>query len=119
MIKKLLASVLLVGILLNLCSCTLLRKPIDNKSGFSAHLKQTEAYIRDADWDKAKASLAESKKVWKKIKPLLQVDIDHDYVNDIEKDFTRLEGYVDSKEKPDSLATILLIQDIWKNISSL
>lgn len=119
MIKKIGITLLLAGILLNVCSCTLLRKPIDNRTGFSNHLNQTENNIRNEDWEKAKTSLEDSKKAWKKIKPLLQVDIDHDYVNDIEKDFIRLDGYIDTKEKPDSLATILLIQNTWKNIGSL
>lgn len=119
MIKKFLAFVILIGILINTCSCTLLRKPIDNRSGFSSHLKQTEDYIRNEDWQKAKSSLEDSKKAWKKIKPILQIDIDHDYVNDIEEDFIKLDGYIDVKEKPDSLVTILLIQDIWENIGSI
>jgi len=119
LIKKFLVIVILVGILISACSCTLLRKPIDNRSGFSNHLKQTEGYIRNEDWQKAKSSLEDSKKAWKKIKPLLQIDIDHDYVNDIEEDFIKLDGYIEVKEKPDSLVTILLIQDIWDNIGSI
>ena len=119
LIKKFFIALLLTTILLNTCSCGLLRKPLDNRSGFSKHLKQTENYIRNEDWGNAKSSLEYSEKTWKQIKPILQVDIDHDYVNDIEKDFIKLEGYIDTKEKPDSLTSILLIQDTWKNIGSL
>lgn len=46
------------------------------------------------------------------------VDIDHDYVNSIEDDFIKLEGYIDTNEKVDLLASILLVQDTWKNIGS-
>lgn len=119
MIKKIVTTILLAVIAMNMCSCTLLRKPIDNRTGFSNHLKQMENYVRSEDWEKAKVSLEDSKKIWEKLKPLLQIDIDHDYVNKIEDDFIRLDGYIETKEKPDSLATILLIQDTWKNISSL
>lgn len=119
MIKKFFIALLLTTILLNTCSCGLLRKPLDNRSGFSKNLKQTENYIRNEDWGNAKSSLEYSEKTWKQIKPILQVDIDHDYINDIEDDFIKLEGYIDTKEKPDSLASILLIQDSWKNIGSL
>lgn len=82
-------------------------------------LKQTENNIRSEDSEKAKASLEESKKTWKKVKPLLQIDIDNDYVNSIEEDYVKLSGYIETKEKANSLATILLVEDTWKNIGSL
>ena len=119
MIKKILNIILIVGILLNVCSCGLLQKPINKRTGFSDHLKQTENSIRDEDWEKAKVNLDNSKKAWKKAKPLLQIDIDHDYVNSIEDDFVKLGGYIETKEKANSLATILLVEDTWKNIGSL
>lgn len=119
MIKKILNIILIVGILINICSCGLLQKPINKQTGFSNHLKQTENSIRDEDWEKAKVSLDEAKKAWRKSKPLLQIDIDHDYVNNIEEDFVKLGGYIEAKEKADSLATILLVENTWKNIGSL
>lgn len=117
--KKILYIILIAGILTNTCSCALLQKPLDKRTGFSNHLKQTEDYIRSEDWEKAKTSLENSEKTWRKLKPLLQVDIDHDYINNIEEDFVKLYGYIDTKEKADSLATILLVQDTWDNIGSL
>lgn len=119
MIKKVFAAIFTALIILNISSCALLKKPIDDKTGFSDHLKQTEAYIRNEEWGKAKTSLEDSIKIWKELKPLLQIDIDHDYVNNIEDDFIKLNGYIDTREKPDSLATILIIQDTWENIGSL
>lgn len=119
MIKKALYIILILAIMTNISSCALLKKPIENRTGFSNHLKQTENYIRSEDWEKAKASLGDSEKTWKKLKPLLQVDIDHDYVNNIEEDFVKLGGYIEAKEKGNSLATILLVQDTWDNIGSL
>ena len=71
------------------------------------------------EWKNAKTSLENNIKTWKELKPLFQIDIDHDYINDIEENFTKLKGYIDTKEKADSLATILLIRDTWKNIGSL
>lgn len=117
--KKILYILLTIGILTNICSCGLLQKPIDSRTGFSNHLEQTENSIRGEDWEKAKVSLEESKKAWKKVKPLFQIDIDHDYVNNIEEDFVKLDGYIDTKEKANSLATILLVKNTWENIGSL
>ncbi len=113
----LLTSVLIFSILL--CSCAALRRPIDSRSGFSNHLRTIETNIRSGDWGGALDSLEESKKTWKDIKPYLQLDIDHDYVNDIEASFTLLGGYIETQEKSHSLALILLIQDIWENIGSM
>lgn len=112
--------ILLIAIVLtNICSCALLQKQIDNRTGFSNYLKETENSIRSEDWEKAKSGLEESRKKWSEIKPLIQIDIDHDYVNSIEEDFIKLDGYIDSKEKADSLATILLVENTWGNIGSL
>lgn len=118
-IKKILYIVLITGILTNTCSCAFFKKPIDKRTGFSNYLKQTEKYIQKEEWEKAKLSLEDSKKSWKQLKPLLQVDIDHDYVNNIEEDFVKLDGYVEVQEKGNSLATILLVEDAWDNIGSL
>lgn len=117
--KKTLYIILMMLIITNTCSCALMRKPIENRTGFSNHLKQTENYIRSEDWEKAKTSLARSRETWKKLKPLMQIDIDHDYVNAIEADFVKLDAYIDTREKGNSLATILLVQDTWDNIGSL
>ena len=117
MIKR--CFMMCAGILTNTCSCALLQKPIDNRTGFSSHLKKQKNLFRSENWEKAKISLDDSRKTWEKIKPLLQIDIDHDYVNNIEESFVKLDGYIDAGEKGNSLATILVIQNEWDNIGSL
>ena len=119
MIKIFLVAILISGILINTCSCALLQKTMDRRTGFSDQLKLTENFIRNEEWNKAKSSLDDSKKTWKKLKPLLQIDIDHDYVNSIEEDFVKLDGFIDTKAKAYSLSTILLVEDTWNNIGSL
>lgn len=114
--KKAIIIGLLVLILIQLCSCTVFKNPIDKNSNFSSSLEETENYIRNEDWVHAKSSLIASDKNWKKIKPWLQIDIDHDYVNDIEDNMIRLRAYINTQEKPDSLAAILLIKETWENI---
>lgn len=100
-------------------SCALLKKPIDKRVGLTQELNNIETSVRDEKWKEAGNGLEVAKKAWHKIKPLLQVDIDHDYVNDIENNFTKLGGYIETESKPDSLATILLIKETWKDIGSL
>jgi len=119
MIKKCLYAIIIFIIAINTCSCALLQKTMDKRTGFSDQLKQTENYIRDEEWNKAKSTLENSIVTWKKLKPLLQIDIDHDYVNSIEEDFVKLDGFIDTKAKAYSLSTILLVEDTWKQIGSL
>ena len=114
-----LLTILIIVLVIQLCSCAPLRRPIDSRFGFSAGLKATETNIRNEDWDSALSSLDDSLASWKRIKPYLQLDIDHDYINDIEACFVLLKGYLESGEKSHSLALILLIQDIWQNIGSM
>ena len=89
------------------CSCALIRKPLDDRSDFSENLIVTENHIRKADWNNAITSLKRVEESWHSIKPILQIDIDHDYINDIENNITKLKGVLQSQEKPDSLSTIL------------
>lgn len=117
--KYLLFLIPLVTCSIMVSSCALLRQPLDKMSGFSNYLKETELHIRKNEWNQAAANLTKASKAWKQVKPYLQVDIDHDYVNDIETDFIRLRGNIETEAKPDSLALILLIQDNWKNIGSM
>ncbi len=115
--QPLLYALIVLSVLL--CCCAPLRRPIDIRSGFSAHLRATEEGIRSQDWDRAIESLEASVAAWKGIKPYLQLDIDHDYINDIEASFVLLGGYLESGEKAHSLELILLIQDTWENIGSM
>ena len=117
--KRMLCLILIYLTAINLCSCALFKTPLDKRTGFSNQLMQTETHIRNEDWAKAKTSLKETRKTWSRLKPMLQIDIDHDYVNDIEDNFTKLNGYIETQEKPDSLASILLIRKTWDNIGSL
>lgn len=118
-LKRFLLILLLISALMISCSCSLLTKPLDNRTGFSRYLTQAEINIRKEDWNQAKINLNDSKQAWKKIKPLLQIDIDHDYIKEIENDFIRLDGYLDTKDKSNSLVSILLLKDTWENISDL
>lgn len=109
----------LIIIALLMTSCALLTKPLDQRTGFSNCLTQMEISIRDENWSHAETNLTEAKKAWKKIKPLIQVDIDHDYVKNIEDNFEQLDAYLFTKDKADALASVLIIKSTWKNIGSL
>ncbi len=117
--KKVLFLILLITCSITVSSCALLRQPLDKMSGFSSYLKETELHIRKDEWNQAAISLNKATKAWKQVKPYLQVDIDHDYVKDIETDFIRLRGNIETEAKPNSLALVLLLQDNWRNIDSM
>ena len=110
--------ILLIGTIAFTSSCALLAEPLDTKTGFTTHLQQIETSIRNENWHTATTSLESAKKAWKKIKPLMQVDIDHDYVKSIEDGFEQLEAYLYTKDKPNALASVLLIKSTWRNIGS-
>ncbi|HOJ78138.1 MAG TPA: DUF4363 family protein [Bacillota bacterium] len=109
----------LVSLMFVLSSCTLFRSHLDNITNFSVYLHATEVNIRDADWSAAKQNLAKSMNAWRVMKPYLQIDIDHDYVNDIEADFIKLKANLETRQKPNSLEYILLIQHNWKNAGAM
>jgi hypothetical protein len=116
---RIVLPILLVGTVLLTASCALLTKPLDNRTGFSNYLIQVETGIRNENWSNAETNLKDAKKAWKKIKPLMQVDIDHDYVKSIEDGFEQLDAYLYTKDKSNALASILLIKSTWRNIGSL
>jgi len=119
-LKKHIAIFFLILMFINsLCSCEFIKKPLDNKIGFSKCLMETESFIRSEEWENAQVSLENATKAWKKIRPILQVDIDHDYVNDIENNFISLKAFIETREKPDSLSLILLIQQDWETIGEM
>ena len=91
-------SLLLLTILLissaMFCSCALFREQLDKRSGFSNYLKETEGHIRIGNWHEAEMSLIKAMGAWRRVKLYLQVDIDRDYVKDIETGFIRLQAKV-------------------------
>ena len=119
MIKQSAIFVLIVTVLITICSCTLLVKPLDKNTHFSEQLSQLESDIRNENWGQADESLEAAKKAWKSLKPWLQVDIDHDYVHEIEENLAKIEAYIETEEKADALAHILLIKETWEDIESL
>ncbi|HYF81770.1 MAG TPA: DUF4363 family protein [Clostridia bacterium] len=119
MIKKSVIFTLITTVLIALCSCTLLVKPLDKNIHFSEQLSQLENDIRNENWEKADENLEAAKKAWKRLKPYIQVEIDHDYVHQIEENLAKLEAYIDTEEQADALANMLLIQETWEDIESL
>lgn len=113
------ALLLILITLFSLITCSCLRETLDKRSGFSHNLKTTEDNIRQEDWIHAAESLKKSQNTWKGIKPFLQLDIDHDYVNEIENNFVKLGAYIECQERVESLATILLIQKNWESIGEM
>ncbi|MFY9174957.1 MAG: DUF4363 family protein [Peptococcia bacterium] len=102
-----------------LAACAPLRKPLEKRTSFSQMLQETEDLIRQEDWTQAIMSLEQALETWSRIKPILQIDIDHDYVNEIEDKFTLLEGYLETQDKSDSLANILLLRKNWEKIGEM
>lgn len=119
MIKKILALIIIVALSFIVCSCALLKDNLDEKSGFTKNLKQTEKNINAEDWNKAADSLHAAEMAWKKIKPVLQLDIDHDYVNEIEDSFVILDVSIANKVKIDSLTNIRIIEKKWDTIGEM
>jgi len=117
--KKLLLAIVIAGLALTMSSCAFFREPLDKISGFSKQLAHIEEQILEENWQEAANSLEKAVQAWFKTKPFLQIDIDHDYVNAIETDFIRLESAINTKEKTQSLTSVRLIRDNWKNIGSM
>ena len=110
---------LILAVVTILCSCTFMMKPLDKNIGFSAQLNQLEDDIRSESWAQAEEELEEAKEAWVKIKPWIQIDIDHDYVHELEENLTRLEGYIATEVKSEALATMLMIHETWDDMQSL
>lgn len=118
--KKLIPiTIIFLIVSFTLCSCEPVRRTLDSRTDFTKYLKEAENSIRSEEWQKAMSAVENAQSAWKKIKPVLQLDVDHDYINVIESNFVLLSAYIECKEKPDSLAAILLIQEGWKNIGSM
>lgn len=110
---------LIVGTMCTLCSCSFFRGVADRRSGFSRNLEATADAVREEDWSAAAASLGRTRRAWRQVKPLVQVDIDHDYINQIQDQLAVLQASVETREKSDALAGILLIKEIWDDLGSL
>ena len=117
--RQIMCFILMLSCITTTCSCALLRQPLDKMSGFSGYLRKTETAIRKGKWPEAAENLRKSTKAWYRVKPFLQIDIDHDYVHEIEADFIRLRANIETRNKPNSLVSIFLIQDNWRDIGSM
>jgi len=98
--------------------CTVFKKPLDKKTGFSAELNTLDSQIVAENWDEAEDSLISCLKKWKKVKPWMQLELDHDVINDIDIKLTELTAYLETEEKPAALSNIRAVKNIWDDIGA-
>ncbi len=109
---------LLIFLLILSCSCSFLVKPLGDNMHFEEQLLRLEDFIRTENWEHADDSLKEVKEAWEKLKPWLQIEIDHDYVHEMEENLSKLEAYIDTEEQSDALAALLMIKETWEDMES-
>lgn len=109
----------IVWMAVSMSSCSFLRGAADRRAGFSRYLAATEDHVRGEDWSAAAASLRQARRAWKQVKLLVQLDIDHDYINQIQDQLAVVQAHVETKEKPGALAGLLLIEEIWDDLGSM
>ncbi len=117
--KKSLIIILLIFITITGSSCGVLRKPLDKSVLLSKHMYDTLEHIREEDWQQSLESLTTVEKAWKRIKPVLQIDIDHDYINEMEDRISVLKAYIEVQDKSNALATIFSMRNIWESIGQM
>lgn len=109
---------LIVLLLLITTGCTLFKKPLDKRTGFSTELNSLEGFIAGESWENAEESLVLCLEKWHKVKPWLQLELDHDVVNEIESKLIELTAFVETREKPSALANTRTVQDLWEDAGS-
>lgn len=98
--------------------CTLFKGPLDKRTGFSQSLSALEKAIVEENYETANERLTVSNEKWEKIKPFMQIEVDHDIVNDIESELTALSAYIETGNKSQSLASIRIIINMWSDIGT-
>ena len=74
--------------------------------GFSESLSDLEKAIIEENFDKANEKFTISMEIWEKVKPFMQIEVDHDIVNDIESEFAALSAYIYSSHAFDRLTDL-------------
>lgn len=116
--KKTVNLFIILILIINISGCTLFKKPVDNKIGFSQSLPMVEEAIVEENYESADESLIQSMEKWKKVKPFMQVEIDHDVINEIESELVALSAYIETKDKSSALACIRVVINLWSDIGS-
>lgn len=115
---RLLVAIFVIATPLLISSCSWFKGPLEQRTGFFHALQRTENLVRRDEWKSAWVSYRFTYKQWRKIKPFLQIDIDHDYVNAVQERFALLKGYILTREKSEALASIFIIEETWENIGA-
>jgi len=110
---------LIVALILMITTgCTVFKRTLDKKLGFTQELETVDRYIGEESWDKAGESMTNCTTKWYKIKPWMQLELDHDVINEIESRLTELSAYLETEDKSSALAGIRVIINYWKDIGS-
>jgi hypothetical protein len=117
-LKRIIPLVIMMFILMSTTGCTVFKRTLDKKTNFSEELEAVNRYIAENSWDKAGESMANCMEKWYKIKPWMQLELDHDVINEIEARLVEMSAYLETEEKSSALAGIRVIINYWKDIGS-
>lgn len=82
----------------------------------STNLEQVQKYIADEQWDDAEKVMNEVDSFWSKTENSWAILLDHEALDDIEISIKKLEKYIETKEKPSSLAELETLKVLIKKI---
>ena len=112
-------GLLLISLLfLLLAGCTLFKKPLDRRTGFSSELISLDSFIVSENWGDAGESLTLCLEKWERVKPWMQLWLDHDVINEIEIRLIEISAFLESKEKPSALSNVRAVQNLWEDAGS-
>lgn len=105
-------------LLLMSSGCTMFKGALDKRTGFSTELVAVKDFICEEDWEKAGESMTLCMQKWNRVKPWMQLELDHDVINEMETRLVELSAYLETEEKPAALADIYVIINYWDNAGS-
>ena len=80
---------------------------------------EIEQYITDSNWDKAYKSSIEYTEKWKDYSEKLKLFVDHQEMDKIETELSKLPQYIKVKNKEESLASVHVLKFLVDHISEL
>lgn len=113
----------IIDIFLSLIIVTILityfgvRQPQNIK--FKDIIETTIQNIEAEKWDEANINSRELKDKWKKLKYLIMINYAEADISTIEEHFNSLESSTKNKENNEAMSSILIIKNLWKNMTKI
>jgi len=93
-----------------------LKQPRGEMDNVPAYLAKVREDVMSESWDQAEIDCEKLESAWRMVIPRIQYSVERDDINSINRNLTRLKGWLMVKDKPNSMVELQEAEMFWNEL---